>query len=81
MSFLTIKESILKLEDLEIQETFNTLMDQLNSFIASANYSYDDAKEIVFEDADALDLGEVEEETELWEEIRGIQHSMVNMFT
>lgn len=79
MSFLTIKERIINLQDMDIQETFNILMDQLNSFM-SAEFSYDDASEIVFSDRDALDANEVGEDTALWMEIRGIQHSMVNMF-
>ncbi len=77
MSFETIKNSINELSsDSDLQETHNILMSNYNDLL-SAHYSYDEAKELVLSENDALDSGEVEEETQLWLDVRDIQNEMI----
>lgn len=62
--------------DGELQETHNVLMGNYNDLL-SASYSEDEAKELVLSENDALDSGEVEQDTQLWLDVRDIQNEMI----
>ena len=77
MSYKTIQNQIKEISlDSDLQETHNVLMDNYNSLL-SASYSVEEARDLVLGENDALDSGEVEEETQLWLDIRDIQNQMV----
>ncbi|EJX7571958.1 hypothetical protein OEK23_003059 [Vibrio cholerae] len=82
----TIKTAIDQyLFDGDLQETYNRLNNALDyaveaRFDESGNFTQQDVETYIFSENDALDSGEVSEDTELWKDIRDIQHSIVNYF-
>ncbi|EKO3565640.1 hypothetical protein P0E95_001984 [Vibrio metschnikovii] len=82
----TIKKAIDQyLFDAELQETYNRLNQALDyaveaRFDENSNFTQEDVETYIFSENDALDSGEVAEDTELWNDIRDIQHSIVAYF-
>lgn len=83
----TIKKAIDQyLFDAELQETYNRLNQALDyaveaRFDENSNFTLEDVENYIFSENDALDTGEVSEDTELWNDIREIQHSIVDYFS
>lgn len=78
--FEEIQNEINKLKyDPELAELANKLHDQLHT-ASSAKWSVEDLSELIKSESDVLDLGIVDEETELWSDIRNIQDSIINSF-
>lgn len=71
--------------DAELQETYYRLNLALDYAVEArsnenGNFTQQDVETYVFSENDALDSGEVSEDTQLWNDIRDIQHSIVAYF-
>jgi hypothetical protein len=71
--------------DANMQNTYYKLNQALDFavdalFDDNENFTKQDVENYIFSDNDALDSGEVSEGTEAWEDIREIQHQIVNIF-
>lgn len=71
-----------KIEKLEIEcpKTALLLRNSVNS-LQNAEYTNDEIKELIFSEDDALDSGEIEEDSLMWQEVRDLQHDIVSMFS
>jgi hypothetical protein len=71
--------------DANMQNTYYKLNQALDFavdalFDDNENFTKQDVENYIFSDNDALDSGEASEGTEAWEDIREIQHQIVNIF-
>lgn len=63
----------------ELLEVLVKLHEQL-SHASSAKWSKGDLADLLMSEDDVLDMGVVDGETGLWEDIRDIQHGIINFF-
>lgn len=82
-AYQNLKNKIVNTLELECEQVMADLINVLDYVVAGDTYnSYEDNMEIVFSDRDVLDnQDEVKEDTKLWEEVRELQHEIVNTFS
>lgn len=82
-AYQTIKNQIVKTLEIEAPETMVKLLNVLDYVVSGEDYNSTELNnDIVFSDRDVLDSqDEIQEDTALWEEVREIQHSIVEMLS